>query len=137
MSPKLAQEKGTLLPTTASETKRRSRIVRKLHLVPLLLIGLALYKYGCFGYFEGGPADLSDDVKQELCPQPKPLSPAKNADLWEALGKKYETKEFEKTAIDLLSGAVQIPYVLVIQITSKLTMSLLSIEHRAMIRCNP
>lgn len=111
MSKNLA-EKGTLLPTTTPEVKRRSSVIKKLHLVPLLLLAVALYKYGCFHSFTDGAVDLSEELKNELCPQPKPLSPEKNAELWESLGKNYETKEFQKKAIDLLSGAVQIPYVL-------------------------
>ncbi|KAI0821552.1 carboxypeptidase S [Irpex lacteus] len=108
MSKNLA-EKGTLLPTTTPEVKRRSNVIKKLHLVPLLLLVVALYKYGCFHSFTDGAVDLSEELKHELCPQPKPLSPEKNAELWESLGKNYETKEFQKKAIDLLSGAVQIP----------------------------
>lgn len=108
-----ASEKVDLLPTTVPEVKRRRKaLVRKLHLVPLLLIALALYQYGCSHHHSRQKdEDFSEDVKQELCPQPGPLTPSKNGELWSTLGKSFETKEFKERAISLLSEAVQIPYV--------------------------
>ncbi|KAI0704305.1 carboxypeptidase S [Cytidiella melzeri] len=105
-------EKENLLPTAraAPDVGRRRGLARKLHLIPLLLLGLGFSQYLWLRTIGGRQdADFSQGVKQELCPQPSTLTPSKNGDLWQSLSKSYETKEFQDRAIVLLSEAVQIP----------------------------
>lgn len=46
---------------------------------------------------------------EDICPQQEPLSPSGYAELVDELNALYSTDEFKEQAIDLLSGAVQIP----------------------------
>lgn len=63
------------------------------------------------GFYTGqSNAWFKDD---EMCPQVKPLIPEKSYGVWESLGDTYGSDSFAKRAVKLLSGAVQIPYVLV------------------------
>lgn len=47
----------------------------------------------------------------DLCPQVAALSPSKNTGLFETLGQTYRTEAFLQRAVELLGGAVRIPYV--------------------------
>ena len=47
-----------------------------------------------------------------LCPQVSALSPTKHTGLFETLGQTYKTDTFLQRAVELLGGAVRIPYVL-------------------------
>jgi hypothetical protein len=130
-------EKADLLPTSVPEIKRSKCVIRKLHLVPLLLVALALYHFGCLSPSSHGEEYFDEDVKQKLCPQPSPLVPVKNGELWTALGKSYETTEFQKRAINLLSGAVQIPCVSSAVVQQKMvTLTLRTVGLRVMIKCS-
>ncbi|KAI0343236.1 carboxypeptidase S [Trametopsis cervina] len=104
-------EKGGLLPTAAPPAKgRRGTVVKRLHLVPLLLLASACYYYGWSRtWTEDGHGEFDEDIKKSLCPQQSPLTPSKHADLWESLGETYETKAFQDRAVQWLSGAVQVP----------------------------
>ena len=46
-----------------------------------------------------------------LCPQVAALSPTNNTALFETLGQTYKTDAFLHRAVELLGGAVRIPYV--------------------------
>ncbi|KIP10027.1 hypothetical protein PHLGIDRAFT_66515 [Phlebiopsis gigantea 11061_1 CR5-6] len=49
------------------------------------------------------------DLSADLCPQPSPLVPEKNEELWSTLGSRYSTKDFLGEAVELLGGAVRVP----------------------------
>ncbi|KIY65075.1 carboxypeptidase S [Cylindrobasidium torrendii FP15055 ss-10] len=46
---------------------------------------------------------------ENLCPQAAPLVPARNGDIWKAMGELVEEDNFQKKAIEWLSKAVQVP----------------------------
>ncbi|KAJ6577574.1 hypothetical protein B0H19DRAFT_1252905 [Mycena capillaripes] len=47
----------------------------------------------------------------EFCPQVDPLFPTRNADIWETIRAQTVSGDFKTHAVDLLAGAVQIPWV--------------------------
>jgi hypothetical protein len=51
------------------------------------------------------------------CDQPEPLLPSKNKKTWSSLHETISTDKFKTRLIDWLSGAVQIPYVLVAELS--------------------
>jgi len=56
--------------------------------------------------------ELSAQVANTLCPQAKPITPIKHSAIWDSLVGKSATDEPKARAIEWLSGAVRVPYVL-------------------------
>jgi len=83
-----------------------------------LAIGLCLGVLGTGGFLSRTnsptlPAlELSAQVANTLCPQAKPITPIKHSAIWDSLVGKSATDEHEARAIEWLSGAVRVPYVL-------------------------
>lgn len=106
-----AAEKDGLLPTPAPARQAPRRRLRTTFglLLTAVCAGLALYTLGpdCVARHSGAAGDVA--LKTELCPQPSPLVPSKNAELWKELGETYGSKEFLGQAVELLGGAVRVP----------------------------
>jgi len=101
------------LPTSveAVRLERPSRSKR----TKALVIGLCLGVLGTGGFVlqTGAPAfAVSKPSATALCPQPKPIAPIKHSAIWEGLVEKSTTAEYKTRAIEWLSGAVRIQYVL-------------------------
>lgn len=106
---------------SASQQSRTNEARRKRRTVGLLIgfVGLVLgahlvHKSAHFSCLRSSlahlPLDHSD--RQAVCPQVGQLLPDSNKELWEKLSDQISTDEFKTTAIQWLSGAVQVPYVL-------------------------
>jgi Gly-Xaa carboxypeptidase len=103
-------EKGELLPTAAGTdaappTKKQKTYPRwfKRAFWTYLAVRIAWEGYNSYTYhfdtFDGAPA----------CPQATPLAPQKNGDLWGAMNRKIGSPAFKGSAVQWLSGAVQVP----------------------------
>jgi len=83
-----------------------------------LVIGLCLGALGTGGFvlrnIAPTPATpgLSVQVANALCPQAKPITPIKHSAIWDDLMGKSATDEHKARAIEWLSGAVRVQYVL-------------------------
>lgn len=83
-----------------------------------LVVGLCLCALGIGGFVlrtvtpELPAPELSTNVGGGLCPQVKPMTPAKHSAIWDELVEKSATEEYKARAIEWLSGAVGIRCVL-------------------------
>lgn len=101
-------DKEGLLPSSIEHSLQQTKPTSKLRLfVEIALILGCLWSLGVFDF----PKLLSSDTPRiaDLCPQPSALLPSVHADLWQDLGKTFETGEFVQRAVNWLGGAVQIP----------------------------
>ena len=95
-------EKEGLLPVPAPVVQRpRRRLSTGFYmLLASVCTGLAMYSLGF------GPQDVFElgrtgaDLSADLCPQPSPLVPSKNEELWSTLGARYSTQEFLGEAVE-------------------------------------
>ena len=53
-------------------------------------------------------ATPSQSVLLDSCPQPTPIAPNEHALIWETLLREATTEEYKNTAVEWLSGAIQI-----------------------------
>lgn len=107
-------EKGGLLPAPAPirEAPRRGFSKGFCFLLAAVCAGIGLYALGpqCLSrQLDASYGEVT--LKEDLCPQESPLAPSKNGELWEELSETYGTKEFLHQAVELLGGAVKVPYV--------------------------
>ena len=63
-----------------------------------------------FDYIDPPAFSFSDDAPvADMCPQPPSLTPSVHSELWQDLGRAYETEEFINRAVNWLGGAVRVP----------------------------
>ena len=105
------------LPTSLEQGLRHDRSPRCKRM-RTLLVGLCLCALGMGGFVlrtvapELAAPELSANVRDRLCPQAKPMTPAKHSAIWDKLVEKSATEEYKARAIEWLSGAVRVRYVL-------------------------
>ena len=110
-SPLPVMEKEGLLPAPTPVVQRPKRRLSTGFYVLLTAVctGLAMYSLGSGPRHAFGLGRMDVDLSADLCPQPSPLVPSKNEELWSTLGAKYSTKDFLGEAVELLGGAVRVP----------------------------
>lgn len=112
----LLQDETLPITNTPSVAPRQSRWFFKFKtFYNILTCYLIIHtSYRLFLRHRDGPLGLSnwrDSDAPALCPQQEPLAPFAHSKLADELMETYATDEFEKKAIDWLSGAVKIAYV--------------------------
>jgi len=114
------------LPTSVEQGVRHDRSPRYQR-TRTLVVGLCLCALGMGSFVlrtvtpELAAPELSVNVREGLCPQVKPMTPVKHSAIWDKLVEKSATEEYKARAIEWLSGAVRIRYVLRSSLLSKLT----------------
>ena len=113
--PALPVEKGQHLPRFAPARQEPARCRLRTGfcvLLTALCAGLTLYTFApqCAAtHFSIGKTKLDFVENSDLCPQPNPLVPSTNGELWKELSKKYSSEEFLHDAVEWLGGAVRVP----------------------------
>lgn len=112
----LREKQAPLLPSVAQDydpaLQHSSKLYIPVYRYVLLLLGIA---YLGVSLTRTATLYLSNGVgaaSGELCAQAEVLTPQMHADLWDSLGDTIQSDQFKTRAINWLSGAVQIPYVL-------------------------
>jgi len=83
-----------------------------------LVVGLCLGALGMGGFVlrtiapKFAAPEPSVYVGNALCPQAKPMTPIKHSAIWDTLVGKPATEEYKTRAIEWLSGAVRVRFVL-------------------------
>ena len=112
MSPTIIVEKDGLLPSTISYHANHDAFstLRKVLLISLsFACTLAVLSYSRGNLEVPTLADLA-----ESCPQPPPLEPTQNGELWRTLVDTYKSSEFVTRAANWLGGAVRVRLVLML-----------------------
>ncbi|THH16988.1 hypothetical protein EUX98_g9209 [Antrodiella citrinella] len=112
MSPTIIVEKEKLLPLSYQNEPSKPRSLLKIaaHYTVLLVSICTLFYFLGFLQFPELTYPGEDTLNEaDLCPQPPALTPSVHADLWQDLGKTYQTDEFVTRATNWLGGAVQVP----------------------------
>lgn len=112
MSPTIIVEKEGLLPSTIAY-QSKPEAISSLRRIVVISLGFAC-SLTALSFWRGNlevtdiwsptePVDLA-----ERCPQPLPLEPTKNGELWRDVVDSYGSTEFLNRAVEWLGGAVRV-----------------------------
>lgn len=118
-----APKKSSLLPTNFSPdsepSRRQPKLARFLKLAGVAAAaGIVSMTFFTNHIVRSNSNTFITSGTANLCPQTDVLIPSTNYDLWTTVGKELSTDAFKDTAIDWLSGAIQVKYVAVFHFLS-------------------